>query len=157
MIRAAVRALRKIQYNIISFIIYNIIYYIIFIIYYLSDSPSSLVTESVCFVGKGRLKERCGLEPRTNFFFHLRNRQKLVRIRFGCGLDSRIYGTFYTSQLLILRQNNFSFSEPWIVIHESEKDLPYHTYRCDDTRGCIIQFWPPDDEHMVLETCRGMK
>ena len=31
------------------------------------------------------------------------------------------------------------------------------TYRCDDTRGCIIQFWPPDDEHMVLETCIGMK
>ena len=31
------------------------------------------------------------------------------------------------------------------------------TYRCDDTRGCIIQFWPPDDEHMVVETCRGMK
>ena len=31
------------------------------------------------------------------------------------------------------------------------------TYRCDDTRGCIIQFLPPDDEHMVLETCRGMK
>jgi len=20
--------------------------------------------------------------------------------------------------------------------------------RCDDTRGCVIQFWPPDDEHM---------
>jgi len=20
-----------------------------------------------------------------------------------------------------------------------------------------MQFWPPDDEHMVLETCRGMK
>ena len=31
---------------------------------------------------KGRLKERCGLEPRTNFIFRLRNRQKLVRIRF---------------------------------------------------------------------------
>jgi len=30
------------------------------------------------------------------------------------------------------------------------------TYRCDDTRGCIIQFWPPDDEHIVLETCRGV-
>jgi len=28
------------------------------------------------------------------------------------------------------------------------------TYRCDDTRCCIIQFWPPDDEHIVLETCR---
>ena len=96
-------------------------YYIIFIIYYSSDWPSSLITESlsvtqsllhtrrvsritvkalvtssiiqsVCLVGKGRLKERRGLEPRTNFFFRLRNRQKLVRIRFGCGLDSRIYG-----------------------------------------------------------------
>ena len=22
------------------------------------------------------------------------------------------------------------------------------TYRCDGTRGCIIQFWPPDDKHM---------
>ena len=22
------------------------------------------------------------------------------------------------------------------------------TYTCDDTRCCIIQFWPPDDEHM---------
>ena len=21
-------------------------------------------------------------------------------------------------------------------------------YRCDDTRSCVIQFWPPDDEHM---------
>jgi hypothetical protein len=53
---------------------------------------TSNIIQSVCLVGKGRLKERCGLEPRTNFFFLLRNRQKLVRIRFGCGLDSRIYG-----------------------------------------------------------------
>ena len=22
------------------------------------------------------------------------------------------------------------------------------TYSCDDTRGCVMQFWPPDDEHM---------
>ena len=38
--------------------------------------------------------------------------------------------------------------------------IPVHgkaTYRSNETRGCIIQFWPPDDEHMVLETCRGMK
>jgi len=44
---------------------------------------TSNIIESVCPVGKGRLKERCGLEPRTNlFFFRLRNQQKLVRIRF---------------------------------------------------------------------------
>ena len=30
------------------------------------------------------------------------------------------------------------------------------TYRFDDTRCCIIQFRPPDDEHIVLETCRGI-
>ena len=53
----------------------------VFIIYYSSDSPSSLISESVCLLGKERLKERCGLESRTNFF-RLRNRQKLVRIRF---------------------------------------------------------------------------
>jgi len=23
----------------------------------------------------------------------------------------------------------------------------HHTYRCDDTRGCVMQFWPPDNEH----------
>ena len=24
----------------------------------------------------------------------------------------------------------------------------YHTYRRDNTRGCVMQFWPPDDVHM---------
>ena len=24
----------------------------------------------------------------------------------------------------------------------------HHTYRCDDIRGCIVQFWPIDDEHV---------
>jgi len=32
----------------------------------------------------------------------------------------------------------------------------HHTYRCDDTRCCIIQVWLNDDEHIVLETCRGI-
>jgi hypothetical protein len=43
---------------------------------------TSNIIQSVCLVGKGQLKERCGLEPRTNFFFRLRNQQILVRIRF---------------------------------------------------------------------------
>jgi hypothetical protein len=29
---------------------------------------TSIIIQSVCLVGKGQLKERCGLEPRTNFF-----------------------------------------------------------------------------------------
>ena len=37
--------------------------------------------------------------------------------------------------------------------HCATADLsqPVHrtaTYKCDDTRGCTVQFWPPDDEHM---------
>jgi len=28
------------------------------------------------------------------------------------------------------------------LVHETA------TYRCDDTRGCVMQFWPPDDEYM---------
>jgi len=30
---------------------------------------TSNIIQSVCLVGKGRLKERCVLEPRTDFFF----------------------------------------------------------------------------------------
>ena len=30
--------------------------------------------------------------------------------------------------------------------------LWYHkTYRCDDTRDCIVQSSPPDDEHLCLK------
>jgi len=37
--------------------------------------------------------------------------------------------------------------------HQEVKILLYsiwyhHTYMCDDTRGCVMQFWPPDDEHI---------
>jgi hypothetical protein len=62
---------------------------------------------------KGRLKERCGLEPRTKFLFRLRNRQKLVRIRFGCGLDSRIYGI-----------NIWSLNEEWLLNNETVAVAP---------------------------------
>jgi len=46
-----------------------------------------------------------------------------------------------------------------LVSSHSIGGRPVHgtgTYRCDDTRCCIIQFWHPDDEHIVLETCRGV-
>jgi len=29
---------------------------------------TSNIIQSICLVGKGRLKEGCGLEPRTNYF-----------------------------------------------------------------------------------------
>ena len=43
------------------------------------------------------------------------------------------------------------FREDWFCsVHRTV------TYRCDDIRCRIIQFWPPDDEHIVLETCIGI-
>jgi len=37
------------------------------------------------------------------------------------------------------------------LVHKLREDSPpahrTATYRCDDTRCCIIQFLPPDDEH----------
>ena len=44
-----------------------------------------------------------------------------------------------------------------LIVRRAELYYTVYTYRCDDTRDCIIQFCPPDDEHIVLETCRGMK
>ena len=37
------------------------------------------------------------------------------------------------------------------LFHNTFCFMPLHvsnTYRCDDTRGCVMQFWHPDDEHM---------
>ena len=41
----------------------------------------------------------------------------------------------------------------WLSGAQVEKGHSQHvhrtaTYRCDDTRDCIVQFWLPDDEHM---------
>ena len=41
-----------------------------------------------------------------------------------------------------------------ICAHHQEVKIALHslwyhnTNRFDDTRGCVMQFWPPDDEHM---------
>ena len=82
----------------------------------------------------------------------------------------------FRAQVLIVRRSKLYYKVSGIVtpiggrpVHRLREETgipsgslsqPVHrtaTYRCDDTRGCIIQFWPPDDEHMMLETCRGMK
>ena len=37
------------------------------------------------------------------------------------------------------------------LLVSSHLQVYHHTWRCDDTRGCVVQFWPPDDEHMCSE------
>jgi len=33
----------------------------------------------------------------------------------------------------------------------------HHTYMCDDTRGCVMQYWPPDGEHMCSKHVEAWK
>jgi len=64
--------------------------------------------------------------------------------------------------VLIIRRSKLYYTASGIItpvggrpVHRLREDGAA-TYRCDDTRCCIIQFSPTDDEHIVLETCRGI-
>ena len=66
--------------------------------------------------------------------------------------------TCFEHHVLIVRRAKLYYTVSGIITPIGGR--PVHgtaTYKCNDTRGCIIQFLTPDDKHMVLETCRGMK
>ena len=44
----------------------------------------------------------------------------------------------FRAYVFIIRRSKFALHNLWY----------HHTYGCDETRGCVMQFWPPDDEHM---------
>ena len=43
----------------------------------------------------------------------------------------------------------------FFLVYPQIQRLHTEWLQCDDTKCCIIQFWPSHDEHTVLETCRG--
>ena len=60
--------------------------------------------------------------------------------------------TCFEHHVLIVRRSKLYCTASGIITPIGVM-IPYslwyhHTYRCDDTRGCNIQFCPPDDEHM---------
>ena len=66
--------------------------------------------------------------------------------------------TCFEDYVLIIRRSTLYYTASGIITPADVPTRPVHgtaTYRCD-TRCCMIQFWPPDDEHIVLETCRGI-
>jgi len=70
--------------------------------------------------------------------------------------------TCFEHHVLIIRRSELYYTASGIITPIGGRPVsqPVHrtaTYRCDDNRGCIIQLLPPDDEYIVLETCRGMK
>jgi hypothetical protein len=77
-----------------------------------------------------------------------------ILIRYTVGQTAKLYILTHNWTRFTLSHSNNCF------MYWCQYSQPVHrtaTYRCDDTRRCIIQFFPPDDEHMVLETCRGLK
>jgi len=55
----------------------------------------------------------------------------------------------FRAHVFIIRRSKLHYTASDIItpiggrlVHETA------TYRCDDTRGCVMQFWSPDDEHM---------
>jgi len=55
----------------------------------------------------------------------------------------------FRARVLIVRRAKLCYTVSGIITHIGGR--PVHgtaTYMCDDTRDCIIQFCPPDDEHM---------
>jgi len=55
----------------------------------------------------------------------------------------------FRAHVLIIRRSKLHYTASGIIkiiggrlVHETP------TYKFDDTRGCVMQFWPPDDEHM---------
>jgi len=104
-----------------------------------------------------------------------------LHLEHGESLKTRTF-TLFVSVINQLDAHNFCFTISFILClymfrapcahHQEVKTVLYRlwyhhtdrwppvwttTYRCDSTRGCIIQFWPHDDEHIVLETCRSIK
>jgi len=58
----------------------------------------------------------------------------------------------FRAHVLIIRRSKLYYTASGIItaigghlVHDTA------TYSCDDTRGCVMQFWPPDDEHMCLK------
>jgi len=81
----------------------------------------------------------------------------LTAPQIQCNFTQPFYLSLYLTNLMHKICFTISFISylymfrPHVLVHETA------TYRCDDTRGCVMQCWPPYDQHMVLETCRGMK
>jgi len=81
--------------------------------------------------------------------------------RKSCFIVSLLYAsTCFKHYVLINRRSKLYYTASGIVtLCRWPSRAPVHgtaTYRSDYTSCCIIQFRPPDDEHIVLETCRGI-
>jgi len=59
-----------------------------------------------------------------------------------------------STAVLIIRRSKLYYTASGIVTPVGGR--PVRRLR-EDSICCLIQFWPPDDEHIVLKTCRGIQ
>ena len=58
----------------------------------------------------------------------------------------------FRTHVLIVRRSKLHYTASAIITPVGVRLMhKMTTYRCDDTRGCVMQFWPSDDEHMCLK------
>ena len=118
---------------------------------------------NVLFKSQALDKRKVYLEFRALLFFTSKIRKGKANVKQYFEFLISVFNQLDAQNLF---HNKFYFMPVHIsstCSHHQEVKIALHTlwyhytYRCNDTRGCVMQFWPPDDEHMVLETCRGMK
>ena len=81
----------------------------------------------------------------TVLFFSLQN--AVCFIILNCLVP--VLCTFYIQGVVKLKKNNSCAKRLNKAIPLASGDLhETATYGCEDTRGCVMQFWPPDNEHM---------
>ena len=55
----------------------------------------------------------------------------------------------FRAHVIVVRRAKLYYVVSGIITHIGGRPVQgTATYRCDDTRDCIIQFCPPDDDHM---------
>ena len=55
----------------------------------------------------------------------------------------------FQAHVLIVRRPKLYYTTSGIIKPVGVRSVHgMATYRCDDTRDSIVQFWPPDDEHV---------
>jgi len=76
-------------------------------------------------------------------FISVTNQLDAQKFCFTKSFISCLY--MFRAHVLIIRRSKLCYTASGII-------TPIRgcraTYRCDDTRCCVMQFWPPDDEHM---------
>jgi len=65
------------------------------------------------------------------------------KICFTISFISCLY--MFRAHVFVIRRSKLHYTASVIITPIGGRTA---TYRCDDTRACVIQFWPPDDEHM---------